>query len=237
MVVGYRPGRGGFSQASPVTSPEPSVGVEYTALSDLRRWDRNPKLHDIEALAASIRRHGFVEPVVRDERTGKLVAGHGRDETLEMMKRAGEPAPKRIKVRADGEWMVPVLSGVSFENESDAEAYIIGSNRLVELGGWDEDALQAIITTEGFDALGTGLHLEMPEHETMLLDQSGLDPMPAADEGATPDDEPKAKVIRVGKLKVPITESEQRALIAAAESYEENRATLVGFWTYLLGSR
>jgi len=38
-------------------------------------------------------------------------------------------------------------------------------------------------------------------------------------------------------LKVPITDSEQRALIAAAESYEENHATLVGFWTHLLGSR
>jgi len=222
-----------------VTSHEPSVGVEYTALSDLRRWDRNPKLHDIEALAASIRRHGFVEPVVRDERTGKLVAGHGRDETLEMMKRAGEPPPKRIKVReSDGEWLVPCLTGISFDDESTAEAYIIGSNRLVELGGWDEEALQAIITTEGFDALGTGLHLEMPDDlGGLVLDQSGLDPVSERDESTTAgDEEPKAKVIRVGKLRVPITESEQRALIAAAESYEENHATLVGFWTHLLGA-
>lgn len=219
-----------------MTSHEPSVGVEYTALSDLRRWDRNPKLHDIEALAASIRRHGFVEPVVRDERTGKLVAGHGRDETLEMMKRAGEPPPKRIKVREDGEWLVPCLTGISFDDESTAEAYIIGSNRLVELGGWDEEALQAIITTEGFDADGTGLTLDLGGLDTLALDQSGLDPMPEADEGGAPqDEEPKAKVVRVGKLKVPITESEQRALIGAAESYEEGSGTLIGFWTHLLG--
>ncbi len=219
-----------------MTSPEPSVGVEYTALSDLRRWDRNPKLHDLAAIAASIRRHGFVECIVVDERTGKMVAGHGRDETLEMMKRAGEPAPKRIKVREDGEWLVPVLTGIAFEDESTAEAYIIGSNRLVELGGWDEEALQAIITTEGFDADGTGLHLEMPEHETMLLDQSGLDPVAAADEGgAGESEEPKALTIKVGKLKIPITESERRGLTARAEEYEERGGTLVGFWTHLLG--
>lgn len=217
-----------------MTSPEPVVGVEYTALSDLRRWDRNPKLHDIEVLAASIRRHGFIEPIVKDERTGKMVAGHGRDETLEMMKRAGEPAPKRIKVREDGEWLVPVLTGIAFEDESTAEAYIIGSNRLVELGGWDEEALQAIVTTEGFDAEGTGLHLEMPEHETMLLDQSGLDPVAAADEGGALEEVERTPTIKVGKLKLPITESEKRALIAAAESYEETSGTLVGFWTHLL---
>lgn len=218
-----------------MTSTEPVVGVEYTALSDLRRWDRNPKLHDIEALAASIRRHGFVEPVVRDERTGKMVAGHGRDETLEMMKRAGEPAPKRIKVREDGEWLVPVLTGIAFEDESTAEAYIIGSNRLVELGGWDEEALQAIITTEGFDADGTGLTLDLGGMDVLALDQSGLDPVATADEGRSgEDEEPKALTIKVGKLKIPATEGERKALIARAEGYEEQGGTLVGFWTHLL---
>lgn len=218
-----------------MTSLEPSVGVEYTALSDLRRWDRNPKLHDIEALAASIRRHGFVEPVVRDERTGKLVAGHGRDETLEMMKRAGEPPPRRIKVReSDGEWLVPCLTGISFEDESTAEAYIIGSNRLVELGGWDEEALQAIITTDGFDALGTGLSLEMPDDMgTLELDTSGLDPASSA-ELEEEEELPKVHVVRVGKMKLPITDTEKRELIAAAESYEETTGGLVGFWTSVL---
>ena len=221
------------SQASPVTSTEPVVGVEYTALSDLRRWDRNPKLHDIEALAASIRRHGFVEPVVRDERTGKLVAGHGRDETLEMMKRAGEPAPKRIKVREDGEWLVPVLTGIAFEDESTAEAYIIGSNRLVELGGWDEEALQAIITTEGFDADGTGLVLDAPEFGPLLLDQSGLDPV--TEEVAAASEEQKVLTIKVGKHKVPLTLEEQKALVSCLEAYEEDKGSQSGFWGHLLG--
>jgi hypothetical protein len=192
-------------------------------------------LHDIEALAASIRRHGFVEPVVRDERTGKLVAGHGRDETLEMMKRAGEPPPKRIKVREDGEWMVPCLTGISFEDESTAEAYIIGSNRLVELGGWDEEALQAIITTDGFDALGTGLSLEMPDvMGTLELDTSGLDPASSAEMEEKEEELPKMHVVRVGKMKLPITDTEKRELIAAAESYEETTGGLVGFWTSVL---
>lgn len=229
-------GAAGSRKPHAVTSPEPAVGIEYRPLSELRRWHRNPKLHDLEALAASIRRHGYIDPIVLDEASGMMVAGHGRDETLEMMKRAGEPAPKRIKVRDDGEWLVPVLSGISFEDESTAEAYIIGSNRLVELGGWDEEALQAIITTDGFDALGTGLSLDMPDDlGGLVLDQSGLDPVSEGDESPTAGDEPeKTPTIKVGKLKIPATESERKALVARAEEYEERGGTLTGFWTHLL---
>jgi hypothetical protein len=222
-----------------VTSPEPTVGVEYRPLSELRRWPRNPKLHDLGAIAASIRRHGFIDPIVLDERSGMMVAGHGRDETLESMKRAGEPAPKRIKVREDGEWLVPCLTGIAFEDESTAEAYIIGSNRLVEMGGWDEEALQAIITTDGFDALGTGLTLSLDGIDAMELDQSGLDPVTPESEGeqgSEGEEEPKAQVVRVGKVKVPLTDQEKRTLIAVIESYEEERGTLAGFWTHLLGA-
>jgi len=152
-----------------------------------------------------------------------------------MMKRAGEPPPKRIKVREDGEWLVPCLTGISFDDESTAEAYIIGSNRLVELGGWDEEALQAIITTEGFDADGTGLTLDLGGLDTLALDTSGLDPVTAADEGTTAGEEIKLGSIRVGKYRVPITESEKRALITRVEEYEERTGEMLGFWGLLLG--
>lgn len=213
----------------------PTIGVTYKPLSELRRWPRNPKLHDLDQIAASIRRHGFIDPVVVDERSGMLVAGHGRDETLERMKLAGEPPPKRIRVRTDGEWLVPVLTGVEFESESDAEAYIVGSNRLVELGGWDEALLNEIVSSEGFDALGTGLSLEMPDLSA-LLDTSGMDPPPAPEETMAPEPAPeKGKFIRVGKVKVPATEEELRALVSRVEQYEENAGDLAGFWSSLLG--
>lgn len=217
--------------------PEPTVGIRYVPLSELRRWERNPKLHDIGAITASIRRHGFIDPIVVDQRSGRIVAGHGRDESLENLKRSGEPPPKRIQVRADGEWMVPILTGIEFEDDRDAEAYIVGSNRLVELGGWDEGLLQDIVSTEGFDALGTGLSLEMPDMAG-LLDTSGLDPAPSPEDlqGQTGDPEApeKGKYLRVGKYKVPLTDEERRALIARVEQYEEESGVLAGFWSRLL---
>jgi hypothetical protein len=45
---------------------------------------------------------------------------------------------------------------------------------------------------------------------------------------------PKMHVVRVGKMKLPITDTEKRELIAAAESYEETTGGLVGFWTSVL---
>ena len=210
------------------------VGIEYKPLSELRRWPRNPKLHDLDQIEASITRHGFIDPIVLDARSGMMVAGHGRDETLERMKRSGKPPPKRILVAPDGDWLVPVLTGVEFDSESDAEAYIVGSNRLVELGGWDEGLLQEIVTTEGFNALGTGLQLEVPDMSA-LLDRSGLDPLPAPEELEPPSKEEQGKTIKVGKLKVPVTDEERRALVARAEQYEESTGVLTGFWSHLLG--
>lgn len=214
---------------------DPVVGIKYTPLSELRRWPRNPKLHDLDQIEASIVRHGFIDPIVLDARSGMMVAGHGRDETLERMKRAGKPPPKRILVAPDGEWLVPVLTGVEFESETDAEAYIIGSNRLVEMGGWDEQLLQDIVATEGFDALGTGLQLDMPDLG-VLLDQSGLDPAPAPEDLQLETKE-KGKFIKVGKLRVPVTDDELRALVARLERFEEETGDLCGFFGLLLKQR
>lgn len=111
--------------------------IEYVPLSEVAPAGKNPKRHDLEAIKASMRRFGYVVPVTRDDRTGKLVAGHGRREALEEMRRAGEEPPRRVRARG-GEWHVPVLRGVSFKTAEEAEAYLLADNRLGELGGWDE---------------------------------------------------------------------------------------------------
>ena len=121
------------------------ISVEYVPMSEVRGWPRNPKLHDLDALGASIDRFGFVQPLTRDDRTGQLVAGHGRLEALARRRAAGEPAPGRVQVRADGEWLVPVLRGIAFETEREAEAYLVADNRMVELGGWDEAGLRSML--------------------------------------------------------------------------------------------
>ena len=132
--------------------------IEHVRLSEIAKWPRNPKDHDLPSIEASIRRFGFIDPLVRDEKTGRLVAGHGRAEALERLKKIGKDRPSRVEIAPDGEWLVPVLSGVSFESDTDAEAYLIASNRLVETGGYDDVLLRAILADlRDADALaGTG---------------------------------------------------------------------------------
>lgn len=209
-----------------------AANLKWLPLSELERWPRNPKEHDIPALKDSLRRFGFIETPVKDERTGKLVAGHGRQEALVSMRDNGESPPNGIRVRKeDGEWLVPVLCGNSFPDDRTAEAYIMASNRLVELGGWNEALVQEIVSTPGFDALGTGLSLELPD-ANLLLDTSNMD---KPRDNTELEEKPKPRVMRVGKYKVPMSEAEKRSLEDMINEYEESKGSLEGFVEYLLG--
>lgn len=111
--------------------------LEYLPLSELEKWPKNPKRHSIPGLMESMKRWGFTLPIMLDEASGRMVAGHGREEALSSMKRAGDDPPQNVKVRKDGEWLVPVVRGNDFGSEEEAEKYLIADNRFVELGGWD----------------------------------------------------------------------------------------------------
>ncbi|MCH7604302.1 MAG: hypothetical protein IIB54_16225, partial [Planctomycetes bacterium] len=84
-------------------------------------------------------RFGYVAPMIVNEKTGTLLAGHGRLDELEMLKADGQPPPDGIQVE-DGEWLAPVVKGVRLGPKA-GKAYTIADNRLVELGGWDEPQL------------------------------------------------------------------------------------------------
>lgn len=126
---------------------DPSTrAVEYVPLDAVRPADRNPKSHDHASLRASVERFGFVEPMIRDDRTGRLVAGHGRLDELRMARaRDSENPPQGVTLDADGSWLVPVLIGWSSSDDVEAQAYVLSSNRLVELGGWDESILTDVL--------------------------------------------------------------------------------------------
>ena len=133
------------------------ISIEYVALDELKRWERNPKDHDLGELGRSLSRFGFVMPVLVDERSGMIAAGHGRIDSLLMLQQAGESPPARIRV--DGEsWKVPVIRGVSFNSDGEAEAYGVADNRLVERGGWHEPMLAVVLKDladgPGLDGIG-----------------------------------------------------------------------------------
>lgn len=119
--------------------------IVYMDLRALTPAVRNPKDHDLPSLVASLRRYGWTAPAELDERTGRLVAGHGRREATMLMWENGEPPPAGVHVDDDGEWLVPVLRGWSSRNDTEAEAYIIAANKITEAGGWFLRDLAAIL--------------------------------------------------------------------------------------------
>lgn len=124
----------------------PPRRIEYVALGDVRRADRNAKAHDIAWIRSLIERFGFVGSAVHDGRTGKIVAGHGRLESLEEMAAAGQGPPDGIALGPDGDvWMMPVEYGWSSRSDAEAEALGIALNEATTRGGWDERALAGML--------------------------------------------------------------------------------------------
>jgi DNA modification methylase len=146
-------------KASPTPVPDSAERrVEYVKLSDVVPADRNPKTHDIGEIQNSLRRAGFGEAPMRDDRTGKLVAGHGRLEALTKMKEAGEPPPSGVRIVGD-EWAMPVQVGWASKNDREAEAYLLASNETTTRGGWDTKELSNVLrdlARESDGLLGTG---------------------------------------------------------------------------------
>jgi hypothetical protein len=119
--------------------------VDYIPLDEIQLAPRNPKGHADALIHRMITHHGLVELPALDERTGRLVAGHGRHKQLTEMHAQGKQPPGGVQVGDNGRWRMPVLRGWSSASDDDAEAYLIGSNRSTELGGWDDDRMLAEI--------------------------------------------------------------------------------------------
>ena len=186
------------------------ISIKYENLDDIIQADTNPKDHDLGVLYQSMKRFGFTNPIIINESTGKLLAGHGRLQTLKMMRDNGEKAPDRIEVELDtGDetieyWHVPVLYGVSIDNLAEAQAYLIADNRLTELGGWKpmdlmENLSEILEETGNLD--GTGYDLD--DIETILGDmERDLDV--SDDDIAINDDNETEVSIAVGRYKFKI---------------------------------
>jgi hypothetical protein len=138
-----------------MAEPE-KLTLRYVPLSQARRWDENPKRHDLDALVRSIETYGFGDPPKYDATLGALVYGNGRTEALERMREAGKEPPRGIGVLEDGEWAVPVIFGVDAGSRAAAVAFAIDHNNLTLLGGnlgleellgiWDEEGLQRVLS-------------------------------------------------------------------------------------------
>jgi len=130
--------------------------IKYFRIDEIIGADLNPKDHDIGVVIHSIKRFGFTSPLIRNESNEQLVAGHGRLEALIKMYKAEYSLPKGILKDEDGMWLVPVITGLNFENEEEALTYLIADNKLTEMGGWDQQTLLSILDSIKDDLDGVG---------------------------------------------------------------------------------
>lgn len=123
--------------------------IEWLPLASLTADPRNPKAHDQATIDASISRFGVLDLIVRDERTGHIISGHGRHKALAAMMEREEKPPDGVKLDEQGQWLVPVVTGWSSRSDTEAAAALIALNRTTELGGWVDDALLTLLDELG----------------------------------------------------------------------------------------
>lgn len=123
-------------------------------VSELIPYAGNARTHppeQIDKIAGSIKKFGFINPIIIDAQNG-IIAGHGRLE-----------AAKKLKVKK-----VPCLL-VEHLSEAEKNAYIIADNRMALDSGWDEEILKselAQLQELDFDLADTGFN---PDELDILL--------------------------------------------------------------------
>lgn len=113
---------------------EPNINCAHDELRDivnLVKHPQNPNTHSdqqIELLAKIIQHQGWRNPVVVSQRSGYIVAGHGRLMAAEKL----------------GLKQVPV-DLQAFDNEADELAHLVADNRIAELAETDRTVLADLI--------------------------------------------------------------------------------------------
>ena len=155
------------------------VQVEYLPIGELSRDPGNPRMHShrqIRMIGASLRRFGFVNPILID-RNKRIIAGHGR---WEAAKREGHTTVPTIllehltedqrRAYVIAENLVLAMSGAALGLLITTKgAYFIADNRLAEKGRWDKQILEIELqhlVAVGFDIEVTGF--EVPEVDLVL---------------------------------------------------------------------
>jgi DNA modification methylase len=148
------------------TQQAPNLNVVHREIRSLTPYPRNARTHSrrqIRLIADSIRTFGFTNPVLID-RSGMIIAGHGRVEAAKLLR-------------------IEEVPTICLENlsEDQIRAYILADNKLAEKAGWDKSILaielQYLLAVDlGFDITLTGF--EIGEIDLILQDASAAEEKP-----------------------------------------------------------
>ena len=144
------------SETPPALPADLSLKVHWVARSSLVPYLNNARRHgprQVEKIADSIRRFGFLNPILIDAES-RVVAGHGR----------------LLAAKALGLDQVPVIR-LDHLSEAELKAYRLADNRLAELAEWDDATLavefqQLIELDPEFDLSITGF--EFPRIDALI---------------------------------------------------------------------
>jgi hypothetical protein len=231
------------------------IRIEYVSLDDLadHRAAKNAKKHRLDQIDASMRRHGYTAPIMIDEGTQSIVAGHGRIDTLVERKLAGREPPDGVIVR-DGTWLVPVVRGISFKDPVEAMSYLMADNRIQELAGYDWNETREIAalveqSAEGLDGTGFAsleeIAAQADREVNEILSSHGDDD--TRDEQRLPDDDDDNGVldasgesqhslphIRFGPHRIRMTDEEASVFGERLKSHADKFGTLHGFGGFIV---
>ena len=155
-----------------VTPSRATIEIAHKPIAALIPNARNARTHadaQVVEIAGSIRRFGFVNPVLIDEQGG-VIAGHGRILAAKMLGLATAPTI--------------MVSGLS---ETERKVLALADNRIALNSGWDVDLLRSEIEAlqdggENVLALGfTGDEISALFDEGQAVSVKEVDTSPVAD--------------------------------------------------------
>jgi hypothetical protein len=154
----------------------PERALQYMPLDEILPALRNPKGHDEQLIDRLIKEHGFLDALVLDDRTGRLIAGHGRLEQLTAAHAAGAQLPDGIITIEDGRWAAPVLTGWASRDDDQAHAAGVGLNQGTIAGGFIPQDLAPLL--EDLKAAGylDGTGFTPADLDALQADLRGPDP-------------------------------------------------------------
>lgn len=142
----------------------PTPKVEVVELSKLKPWDKNPrKNHAVTVIEESIKQFGYLNLIVVQKDTYRVLAGHGR---LLAMKKAGVEK-------------VPVM--IADLDDKAANLFTVTDNKTTLLSEWDFQGLAAILKDAAAETdLGA---LGWSDHELEPILSAEWKPEPEGDLG------------------------------------------------------
>lgn len=131
-----------------------------TALSDLVPYPNNARIHNIKAIASSLKANGQFRPIVVQKSTSYILAGNG---TAEAARSLGHKTIQAQFIDVDDET---------------AKRIVLADNRTGDLASYDNELLAALLDSLD-DMTGTGF--EILNAETPIDSGVGGDDFPAID--------------------------------------------------------